>query len=378
MRTLTVLLILFTLSIVAVSQEALELTYPGHRIQVVGGLKGTRDADLTPFIAGSLDKLPKKQEKSRFGLLFRESGAKRSPAMVLEVSDVATGKVVREIGIEEWFGMGPLTWQRVPERTALTPDKIVSVFRPGATGVVVTRTIEKVADPAYPAGAMITMTIQVETPVASKLRARIKAKAEGTVIYEGADLTVVSATDSVALHPALVMSWGRGATINAGAAEKGRLQEVTITGGEVAVPANASTTILTVKVSSTTVPVADRVPLQAKELANYMRGQAARPQLVLMQGASSVRAFPGDTVTYSLNYYNIGTAPAGDVQISNPISSGTRYLEGSATGDDSEINLERGPAQPPAQGSVVKLTWKFNGAIAPGEGRSASFKVIVR
>jgi uncharacterized repeat protein (TIGR01451 family) len=40
---------------------------------------------------------------------------------------------------------------------------------------------------------------------------------------------------------------------------------------------------------------------------------------------------PGEELIYTLNYANVGTEPAKDVVISDPIPAGTAYLPGSAT-----------------------------------------------
>lgn len=378
MRTLTVLILSAVVVAAAVSQEAQELVYPGYRLQLTGGLKGTRDADLTPLVSGAMDKLPKNQEKSRFGLLYREEGAKKVAATVLEVSDAATGKVLREIGIEEWFGKGPLTWQRVPERLAVSPGKFVAVFRPGPSGLTITRTIEKVADAAYPGGSYLRMTIEAQSPSVVTVRASVKAKVEGVALVDGGALTIVAAEVAAAFNPAIVTSWGAGSAIALGASVSGKAQDITITGKTVEVAANQPTAVMTAIVAGTSVTASEHVQPQANELLSFINGSTAKPQLVLLQKASTEKASPSDTVSYMMAYHNIGTAPASEVRIANPIPDGTVYLTGSAAGDRCDIQEERATAQPPAVGAVTKLTWKFKGTIAPGEGRSASFKVTVK
>jgi uncharacterized repeat protein (TIGR01451 family) len=197
-------------------------------------------------------------------------------------------------------------------------------------------------------------------------------------LVDGGALTVVAAEVGASFNPAIVSSWGAGATIVLGPAVAGKAQDLTISGKTVDVAANRPTVVMTAIVAGTSVPASEHVQAQAKELLGFINSAAARPQLVLLQKVSLEKASPADTVAYLLSYHNIGTAPAGEVVISNPIPTGTVYLSGSAAGDQSDIQEERAAATAPAIGAVTKLTWKFRGAIAPGEGRSASFKVIVK
>jgi uncharacterized repeat protein (TIGR01451 family) len=222
------------------------------------------------------------------------------------------------------------------------------------------------------------MTIEVQSPSPLTVRANIKAKAEGVALIDGGSLTIVASEAAAAFNPAIVTSWGVGSTIAASSAVPGKAQDVTISSKSVDVTANVPTTVMTAVVSGTSVPASEHVQPQAKELLSYINGRTAKPQLVLLQRTSSEKASPSDTVAYTLSYHNIGTAPASEVQISNPIPAGTVYLAGSVSGERCDIQEERASAQPPAVGAVTTLTWKFNGTIAPGEGRSASFKVIVK
>jgi uncharacterized repeat protein (TIGR01451 family) len=50
-------------------------------------------------------------------------------------------------------------------------------------------------------------------------------------------------------------------------------------------------------------------------------------------------AEPGDTLTFIVTYKNIGTETAHNAIINNPISAGMRYIDNSATGEDSDISF---------------------------------------
>lgn len=100
--------------------------------------------------------------------------------------------------------------------------------------------------------------------------------------------------------------------------------------------------------------------------------------IVIVNTADRETAQPSDTVTYRIHCINIGKGPVADVVVNNAISSGTRYLEGSAAGADAQITLDRQPAAAPQVGAVTSVSWKLSGSIQPGEERTVEFKVIVQ
>jgi uncharacterized repeat protein (TIGR01451 family) len=150
-----------------------------------------------------------------------------------------------------------------------------------------------------------------------------------------------------------------------------RSSSIAATGGDVV-------SALGVTVLGTTSPVGDHQTAQASALLDHEKGQPVRPLLVTRSSVDRPKASPGDTVQYVFTYFNVGTAPATEVELANPVPQGTRYLDASSKGLNSEISEEREAVEPPAIGRVSQLTWKFKGAIAPGESRWASFKVIVQ
>ena len=55
------------------------------------------------------------------------------------------------------------------------------------------------------------------------------------------------------------------------------------------------------------------------------------PNLTLTKSADKTEVQPGDTITYTIIYKNDGTADAINVVITDPIPSGTVYVDKSAT-----------------------------------------------
>lgn len=100
--------------------------------------------------------------------------------------------------------------------------------------------------------------------------------------------------------------------------------------------------------------------------------------IVIVSTSDKETAQPTDTVTYRILCINIGKGPVSDVVITNPVSTGTQYLDGSATGDETQIAFDRAPAQAPQIGRIESITWKFSKSINPGVEKSVQFKVIVQ
>lgn len=111
------------------------------------------------------------------------------------------------------------------------------------------------------------------------------------------------------------------------------------------------------------------------------------------------RADPGDVLVYTLTYTNSGKEPAVNARVDDPIPSGTLLLPASVLGEKARVTfsadggktyttypatkLVNGPDGKPVQlpvpaESYTHIRWTAQDPIAPGESRSASFKVIVR
>jgi len=111
------------------------------------------------------------------------------------------------------------------------------------------------------------------------------------------------------------------------------------------------------------------------------------------------RASPGDVLVYTLTYTNFGKEPAANARVDDPIPSGTVLLPASVLGERAGITFSvdggksfaaypvmktvSGPDGKPASveapaESYTHIRWTAQEPIAPGESRSAAFKVIVR
>ncbi|MEI7906154.1 MAG: hypothetical protein WCI84_02225, partial [Bacteroidota bacterium] len=100
--------------------------------------------------------------------------------------------------------------------------------------------------------------------------------------------------------------------------------------------------------------------------------------IAIVTVSNKATAAPTDTVMYQIICTNIGNGSVSDIVITNPVTAGSRYLEGSAVGEDSQISFDRTPSAAPALGDVKSIKWKLSKTIEVGEEKIVSFKVIVQ
>lgn len=98
-----------------------------------------------------------------------------------------------------------------------------------------------------------------------------------------------------------------------------------------------------------------------------------RPGLAVLKRVSAGEAEPGDTLTYVIQYRNMGNTPIRDVTIADSLLSRLNYVKGSARGPKGT----RFTADENNAGSA-ELKWFLPEPIAPGASGYVSFQVIVR
>jgi len=118
---------------------------------------------------------------------------------------------------------------------------------------------------------------------------------------------------------------------------------------------------------------------------------------VLLQDAASTK--PGDTLVYRIDYANKGAAPAVNARVVDPVPSGTQLIPASleAPGADVKVSVDGGRTfeSAPIRRAVTRpdgttemrevdpasythVRWTARDPLAPGDARTASFKVTVR
>jgi uncharacterized repeat protein (TIGR01451 family) len=98
-----------------------------------------------------------------------------------------------------------------------------------------------------------------------------------------------------------------------------------------------------------------------------------RPGLAVIKRVSAVEAEPGDTLTYTIIYRNMGNTQIRNVTIVDSLLPRLEYVKGSSSGP-------AGTNFSSAMNSVgsTELRWELPGILAPGDSGQVSFQTIVR
>jgi uncharacterized repeat protein (TIGR01451 family) len=112
-----------------------------------------------------------------------------------------------------------------------------------------------------------------------------------------------------------------------------------------------------------------------------------------------VKMVPGDEVLYTLTYTNKTAKPAEKIAITNPMPKHTRYKEGSAAGDGTDITYSvdggktfatpdkltvaikdksgKDSVRPAVAQDYTHIRWLLKQNVAPGQSGSVRFRVVI-
>tara|TARA_R110002033_G_scaffold48091_1_gene94290 strand:+ start:48 stop:512 length:465 start_codon:yes stop_codon:yes gene_type:complete len=125
----------------------------------------------------------------------------------------------------------------------------------------------------------------------------------------------------------------------------------------------------------------------------YIERKVAKPNgttaLVLEQPKTVI---PGDNLVFVVKYKNVGSAPASDFSVTNPLpkavafngtSDGTEIVSvdgGKTWGPLSALTYarENGETRPALMTDVTHVKWKFNRALSAGSGGKLIFRGTVK
>jgi uncharacterized repeat protein (TIGR01451 family) len=333
---------------------------------------GTTPAALTALFAGRLRSDP--GEGKQFGFIIKGRGKDLLSTPLLEIRESASKKTIRKITLGEYFGKGDAGWKRVEEQSSHIDGSVKDAFTFTASGVKYTfgRTVEVVTDSGAPRGKQIRVSFMLGSNQETSVIVRFLGSANGVVAAAGNSCRVGNAATEKESKAYLMLTLASAGTIAAGPISKnGESQAVTIESEETKLQANRQTEVLAFTFTGTTVGSSEYARQQAENYFSMQKNKNVAPQLVAVTSVNKPSTAAGDTVTYTIVYCNIGTAPAADVAIDNPIPAGTHYLENSATGEGGEVVVNR------TADSVKSIGWKFPAPIAPGERKSVHFRVKV-
>jgi len=105
------------------------------------------------------------------------------------------------------------------------------------------------------------------------------------------------------------------------------------------------------------------------------------PLLLLTKVVNANQALPGDTLTYTVVYMNIGDNSAFDVLITEPLHDKTMFLPGTASGDLVSLSYSHDDNQTYDTNETLPVTHiKFSrtALLEPGDSGIVEFKVMVQ
>ncbi|QEH32782.1 hypothetical protein OJF2_12630 [Aquisphaera giovannonii] len=99
----------------------------------------------------------------------------------------------------------------------------------------------------------------------------------------------------------------------------------------------------------------------------------ARPGMAIIKRVSATEAEPGDTVTFTITYRNMGNTPIRSAEIVDSLLPRLEYVKGTAKGP-------RGTDFSASENRVgsTELKWTLPGVIAPGASGEVSFQALIR
>lgn len=259
--------------------------------------------------------------------------------------------------------------------------KSVAVFTSGAGAAAVTVTVESdiAANTLMPLGRSVQVDVKVRAASGKNLTAVLTLHGDGFVQKVGANGVSNSRVEQGKPEfPLAIIVGANGTTVSTETGEqKTPGRPVKLTSASVA-STGEDITVLSFTVTGTTVKSEEKMADQAKNVENGVTAKKERTELALLNSASKNNPFPGDTITYTITYHNIGTSAAQDIVISNPVPAKTVYVERSAAGDEAEITVDRRKVNPPQVGEVTGVNWKVKKKVAPGQEGTVSFKAVVQ
>jgi uncharacterized repeat protein (TIGR01451 family) len=98
-----------------------------------------------------------------------------------------------------------------------------------------------------------------------------------------------------------------------------------------------------------------------------------KPGLAVIKQVDRAEAEPGDTVTYTIRFRNMGNVPIRAVSIVDNLLPRLEYVAGSAHGPKGTVFTAR-----PNEAGSSELRWDLPGALEPGAEGAVSFRVRVR
>jgi uncharacterized repeat protein (TIGR01451 family) len=308
------------------------------------------------------------KEDSSFGYWF--SNNTNANAVFLEVKDGQ--KTVASVTAKDFSAKAKM-------QSAGSKTSAVYTAGTGASSVTVTLDADVVPDPAMPLGKTILIEVKAKAAAGKNLSAVMSLYADGFVKKLGTNGISNSRVEKgKAAYPLVVLVGNSGTTVTTDNAEQKAAGKMVKISSAPVISTGENVVLLSFRTQTTSVTSYEKSLDQAANLEQAITAKKEKTELSLLNSASKATPFPGDTITYTITYHNIGTSAAQDIVISNPIPANTFYVDKSAQGDGAEVTVDRKKVNPPQVGEVTSVSWKITKKVAPGEEGTVSLKAVVR
>jgi uncharacterized repeat protein (TIGR01451 family)/uncharacterized repeat protein (TIGR02059 family) len=97
--------------------------------------------------------------------------------------------------------------------------------------------------------------------------------------------------------------------------------------------------------------------------------------LVIIKAVDKAQAMPGDTLTYTINYENLGDEPISQVEVVDEVPAFTTYFSSSCGA--LPTGFTNCSIVAPSVGIRGTIKWTFTGVLQPGETGAVSYKVLI-
>jgi uncharacterized repeat protein (TIGR01451 family) len=293
--------------------------------------------------------------------------------VVLEIADAASKAVVKNISAADLAG-------KAKTESSNNGARVVSAYQFGSGVSMVELQIESevLNDETVPLGKKIHLSYKLRTQKASHLNAVLKLKTDGDAQkLQNVAVGTSRMEKGLSAYPAIVVLSLAPVNIDVTPRAHG-IQQVHIQAENISTREKEWALLFSFDVAGTTVKDAEKTAAQVNGIVNHAALKELKPDIAIFNTASAKTTVPGDTVTYTISYCNIGSALAQDAEISNPVPEGVILLEPSVETKDADVVIDRKPALAPEMGTPTLVRWKIKKKILPGEEGKVSMKVIVR
>ncbi len=329
-----------------------------------------KEGGMVFLLQTSFDKAPKNARG--FGFWYAENDNALSD-VVLEIADAATKAVVKNVTAADLTG-------KAKTESSNNGARVVSTYHFGTGASMVELQIESevLSDETMPLGKKIHLNYKLRMQKTSQLNAVLKLKTDGDAQkLQNVAVGASRMEKEESTYPAIVVSSLAPVNIDVTPRAHG-IQQVHIQAENISIEEKKWASLFSFDVVGTTVKGAEKTAAQINRIVNHVATKELKPDLAIFNSANAKATVPGDTVTYTISYCNIGSAPAQNAEITNPIPDGVILLERSVETKDADVIIERKPALAPELGTPSVVRWKIKKKILPGENGRLTMKVIVR